>query len=101
MKFEEIIYEKSDKVAWITANRPKKLNTCTPLAVHGRWGDGFLEKSPMAKKIKYVFLAEMDGLAGITQLGSPSPYYRTYESVEDKGFFREKETEFLEILFGR
>jgi len=62
---------------------------------------GSWRRAQWPKMIKYAFLAEMDGLAGITQLGSPSPYYRTYESVEDKGFFREKETEFLEILFGR
>jgi len=33
-KFEEIIYEKRDRAAWIYINRPDKLNACTPVTVY-------------------------------------------------------------------
>lgn len=58
-----------------------------------RWCDELLEKSPTAlKMLKYAFLAEMDGLAGITELGvgGLSLYYSTDESLEGKRAFFEK-----------
>jgi len=58
-----------------------------------RWCDELLEKSPTAlKMLKYAFLAEMDGLAGITELGvgGLSLYYSTEESLEGKKAFFEK-----------
>ena len=52
-----------------------------------------LEKSPTAlKMLKYAFLAETDGVTGITQLGvgGLSMYYGTKEAVEGKNAFNEK-----------
>ena len=52
-----------------------------------------LEKSPTAlKMLKYAFLAETDGVTGITQLGvgGLSLYYNTDEAVEGKNAFLEK-----------
>ena len=52
-----------------------------------------LEKSPTAlKMLKYAFLAETDGVTGITQLGigGLSLYYGTEEAMEGKNAFLEK-----------
>lgn len=52
-----------------------------------------LEKSPTAlKMLKYSFLADSEGLSGVTELGvgSLSMYYRTAESAEGRNAFMEK-----------
>ena len=57
------------------------------------WCQELLEKSPTAlKMLKYAFLAETDGVTGITQLGvgGLSLYYGTEEAVEGKDAFIEK-----------
>ena len=57
------------------------------------WCRELLEKSPTAlKMLKFAFLAESDGTAGITQLGvgGLSLYYNTNEAVEGKNAFIEK-----------
>ncbi|MBY9018968.1 MAG: enoyl-CoA hydratase/isomerase family protein [Candidatus Lokiarchaeota archaeon] len=57
------------------------------------WCQELLEKSPTAlKMLKFAFLAESDGTAGITQLGvgGLSLYYNTDEAVEGKNAFIEK-----------
>jgi len=57
------------------------------------WCDELLEKSPTAlKMLKYAFLADTDGLAGVTELGvgGLSLYYGTEESVEGSRAFMEK-----------
>lgn len=57
------------------------------------WCRELMEKSPTAlKMLKYAFLAEMDGLAGVTELGvgGLSLYYGTKESVEGRNAFMEK-----------
>jgi naphthoate synthase len=58
-----------------------------------QWCQEILEKSPTAlKMLKYAFLAETDGVTGITQLGvgGLSLYYNTDEAVEGKNAFLEK-----------
>ncbi len=58
-----------------------------------KWCQELLEKSPMAlKMLKYAFLAETDGVTGITQLGvgGLGLYYGTEEAVEGKNAFLEK-----------
>ncbi len=58
-----------------------------------QWCQEILEKSPTAlKMLKYAFLAETDGVTGITQLGvgGLSLYYNTDEAVEGKNAFIEK-----------
>lgn len=58
-----------------------------------KWCSELLEKSPTAlKMLKYAFLAESDGLAGITELGvgGLSLYYGTEESMEGRNAFMEK-----------
>ncbi|UCD01142.1 MAG: enoyl-CoA hydratase/isomerase family protein [Promethearchaeota archaeon] len=58
-----------------------------------QWCQELLEKSPTAlKMLKYAFLAETDGVAGVTQLGvgGLSLYYGTEEAVEGKNAFIEK-----------
>ena len=58
-----------------------------------QWCQEILEKSPTAlKMLKYAFLAETDGVTGITQLGvgGLSLYYNTDEAVEGKNAFVEK-----------
>ena len=58
-----------------------------------KWCQELLEKSPTAlKMLKYAFLAETDGVTGITQLGvgGLSLYYGTDEAVEGKDAFIEK-----------
>jgi naphthoate synthase len=58
-----------------------------------QWCQELLEKSPTAlKMLKYAFLAETDGVSGITQLGvgGLSLYYGTEEAVEGKNAFIEK-----------
>ncbi|AGK61195.1 1,4-Dihydroxy-2-naphthoyl-CoA synthase [Archaeoglobus sulfaticallidus PM70-1] len=58
-----------------------------------KWCDELLEKSPTAlKMLKYAFLAETDGLGGITELGvgGLSLYYMSDESVEGRNAFMEK-----------
>jgi len=57
------------------------------------WCRELLQRSPTAlKMLKYAFLAESDGTAGITQLGvgGLSMYYDTPEAVEGKNAFLEK-----------
>jgi len=57
------------------------------------WCQELLAKSPTAlKMLKYAFLAETDGVTGITQLGvgGLSLYYGTEEAVEGKDAFVEK-----------
>lgn len=57
------------------------------------WCNELLEKSPTAlKMLKYAFLADIDGLAGITELGvgGLSLYYGTEESIEGGNAFLEK-----------
>ncbi len=57
------------------------------------WCKELLEKSPTSlKMLKYAFLSETDGLAGITELGvgGLSLYYGTEESAEGKNAFMEK-----------
>ncbi|MHA2123544.1 MAG: enoyl-CoA hydratase-related protein, partial [Promethearchaeota archaeon] len=57
------------------------------------WCQELLEKSPVAlKMLKYAFLAETDGVTGVTQLGigGLSLYYDTDEAVEGKNAFLEK-----------
>ncbi|MBW2069317.1 MAG: enoyl-CoA hydratase/isomerase family protein [Deltaproteobacteria bacterium] len=57
------------------------------------WCKELLEKSPTAlKMLKYAFLAESDGLGGVTELGvgGLSLYYGTEESAEGKNAFIEK-----------
>ncbi len=57
------------------------------------WCQELLEKSPTAlRMLKYAFLAETDGVTGITQLGvgGLSLYYGTEEAVEGKNAFVEK-----------
>ena len=57
------------------------------------WCQELLEKSPTAlKMLKYAFLAETDGVTGVTQLGvgGLSMYYGTEEAVEGKNAFIEK-----------
>lgn len=54
------------------------------------WCQEILEKSPTAlKMLKYAFLAETDGVSGITQLGvgGLSLYYGTDEALEGKNAF--------------
>jgi naphthoate synthase len=58
-----------------------------------RWCRELLQRSPTAlKMLKYAFLAESDGTAGITQLGVAglSMYYDTEEALEGKNAFLEK-----------
>jgi dihydroxynaphthoic acid synthetase len=58
-----------------------------------KWVNELLEKSPTAlKMLKYAFLADLDGLAGITELGvgGLSLYYGTEESIEGRNAFMEK-----------
>jgi dihydroxynaphthoic acid synthetase len=58
-----------------------------------QWCQELLEKSPTAlKMLKYAFLAETDGVTGVTQLGvgGLSLYYNTDEAVEGKNAFLEK-----------
>ena len=58
-----------------------------------QWCQELLEKSPTAlKMVKYAFLAETDGVTGITQLGigELSLYYGTEEAMEGKNAFLEK-----------
>lgn len=58
-----------------------------------KWCKELLEKSPTAlKMIKYAFLADTDGLSGITQLGvgGLTLYYSTDESAEGVKAFMEK-----------
>ncbi len=58
-----------------------------------KWCQELLEKSPKAlQMLKYAFLAETDGVTGITQLGvgGLSLYYGTEEAVEGKNAFLEK-----------
>ena len=58
-----------------------------------QWCQEILDKSPTAiKMLKYAFLAETDGVTGITQLGVAglSLYYNTDEAVEGKDAFIEK-----------
>lgn len=58
-----------------------------------KWCDELLEKSPTAlKMLKYAFLADSEGLAGITELGvgGLSLYYGTKESIEGRNAFMEK-----------
>lgn len=58
-----------------------------------RWCRELLEKSPTAlKMLKYAFQAEVDGAAGVTNLGigGLSMYYNTDESLEGKNAFMEK-----------
>ncbi len=66
--------------------------------------DELLEKSPTAlKMVKYAFLAEMDGLAGITELGvgGLSLYYSTGESFEGKrAFFEKRKPDFWKYYLG-
>jgi 1,4-dihydroxy-2-naphthoyl-CoA synthase len=55
--------------------------------------DELLEKSPTAlKMLKYAFLAETEGLSGITELGvgGLSMYYSTEEALEGARAFMEK-----------
>ena len=57
------------------------------------WAGELLKKSPTAlKMLKYAFLAETDGLAGITELGvgGLGLYYGTEESVEGRNAFMER-----------
>ncbi len=57
------------------------------------WAEELLKKSPTAlKMLKYAFLAETDGLAGITELGvgGLGLYYGTPESVEGRNAFMER-----------
>ncbi|MEJ5301594.1 MAG: enoyl-CoA hydratase-related protein [Thermodesulforhabdaceae bacterium] len=57
------------------------------------WCRELLEKSPTSlKMLKYAFLAESDGLGGITELGvgGLSLYYGTEESLEGRNAFMEK-----------
>ena len=69
-----------------------------------RWCDEILEKSPTAlKMLKYAFLAETDGLAGITELGvgGLSLYYGTEESIEGKrAFFEKRKPDFWKYYLG-
>jgi len=58
-----------------------------------QWCDELLEKSPTAlKMLKYAFLAESDGLGGITELGvgGLSMYYSTEEALEGAKAFMDK-----------
>ena len=58
-----------------------------------QWCQELLEKSPTAlRMLKYAFLAETDGVTGVTQLGvgGLSLYYGTEEAVEGKNAFIEK-----------
>jgi naphthoate synthase len=58
-----------------------------------QWCNEILEKSPNAlKMLKFAFLAETDGVTGVTQLGvgGLSFYYGTDEAVEGKNAFLEK-----------
>ena len=58
-----------------------------------RWCAELLDKSPTAlKMLKYAFHAEIDGVAGITNLGvgGLSMFYDTEESLEGKNAFMEK-----------
>ena len=58
-----------------------------------KWCNELLEKSPTAlKMLKYAFLADTEGLAGITELGvgGLSLYYGTEESMEGRNAFMEK-----------
>lgn len=58
-----------------------------------QWCKEILEKSPTAlKMLKYSFLAETDGVAGVTQLGMGglSLYYDTEEAMEGNDAFLEK-----------
>jgi dihydroxynaphthoic acid synthetase len=58
-----------------------------------KWCDDLLEKSPTAlKMLKYAFLAESEGLAGITDLGvgGLGLYYGTQEAIEGRNAFMEK-----------
>ncbi len=57
------------------------------------WAEELLKKSPTAlKMLKYTFLAETDGLAGVTELGvgGLGLYYGTEESVEGRNAFMER-----------
>ncbi|MHA2005814.1 MAG: enoyl-CoA hydratase-related protein [Promethearchaeota archaeon] len=57
------------------------------------WCQELLEKSPIAlRMLKYAFLAETDGVTGVTQLGigGLSLYYNTDEALEGKNAFLEK-----------
>jgi dihydroxynaphthoic acid synthetase len=58
-----------------------------------KWCRELLEKSPTAlKMLKYAFHAEIDGAAGVTNLGigGLGMYYGTDESVEGRDAFMEK-----------
>ena len=58
-----------------------------------RWCQELLEKSPTAlKMLKYAFLADSDGVTGITHLGvgALSLYYDTEEALEGRNAFLEK-----------
>jgi len=58
-----------------------------------RWCQELLEKSPTAlKMLKYAFLADSDGVTGITHLGvgALSLYYGTEEATEGRNAFVEK-----------
>ncbi len=58
-----------------------------------QWCQEILEKSPTAlKMLKYSFLAETDGVTGVTQLGMGglSLYYDTDEAMEGNDAFLEK-----------
>jgi len=58
-----------------------------------RWANELLEKSPTSlKMLKYSFLSDIDGLAGITMLGvgGLSLYYMTEEALEGQRAFMEK-----------
>ncbi|MFW9824885.1 MAG: enoyl-CoA hydratase-related protein [Candidatus Thorarchaeota archaeon] len=58
-----------------------------------QWCQEILEKSPTAlKMLKFAFLAETDGVTGVTQLGvgGLSLYYNTEEAIEGKDAFLEK-----------
>ncbi len=67
-----------------------------------KWCDELLEKSPTAlKMLKYAFLADTDGLSGITDLGvgGLSLYYGTEESVEgSKAFMEKRKPDFWKYL---
>lgn len=58
-----------------------------------RWCDELLSKSPTSlKMLKYAFLAESEGLVGITEegIGGLSLYYNTDEALEGRNAFMDK-----------
>jgi len=58
-----------------------------------KWCEELLSKSPTSlKMLKYAFLAEEEGLAGITEegIGGLSLYYDTQEALEGRDAFMEK-----------